>query len=250
MRILNGNTIKILAAALMLVDHIGVLWGIMPLCYIGRLSMPLFAMMIAEGCRYTKNKPLHFAMIFTLGVVCQVVYQIVDPTFYYFSILITFSISILLIYLLQYMKKQWFDKQVSILEKLVLSLAFLAAVFTVYALCSVTMVNGRAFYIDYGFWGCMLPVFASLFDFRGIALSEKYQWLDGYYVKLSAFAVGLLCLCAFAVGPFKAFEWFALFALIPLLLYNGKKGKRNMKYFFYIFYPVHLAILQGFYWMV
>ena len=89
MRILSGNSIKILAAALMFIDHIGFMWGIVPLSCVGRLSMPLFAFMIAEGCRYTKNKFLHFSMIFSLGVICQIVYFFFAPKFYYLSILKT-----------------------------------------------------------------------------------------------------------------------------------------------------------------
>ena len=57
-RILTGNMIKIIAAVLMVIDHVGVLFpslGI-SLRIIGRVSMPLFAFMISEGAKYTKNK--------------------------------------------------------------------------------------------------------------------------------------------------------------------------------------------------
>ena len=84
MRILNANEIKIIAAVLMFIDHIGFMWGIVPLSCVGRLSMPLFAFMIAEGCRYTKNKFLHFSMIFALGVICQTVYFFFAPQFNHF----------------------------------------------------------------------------------------------------------------------------------------------------------------------
>ena len=55
---LSGNTLKILACVFMFIDHLGVI--IFPDVYIlravGRLAMPLFAWMLAEGCFYTKNK--------------------------------------------------------------------------------------------------------------------------------------------------------------------------------------------------
>ena len=61
---LSGSTIKIIACILMAIDHIG--YHLYPeitiLRIIGRLSMPLFAFFIAEGCYYTKNKLKHFLL--------------------------------------------------------------------------------------------------------------------------------------------------------------------------------------------
>ena len=55
---LNGNTLKIIAAITMLIDHTGFL--LFPqsvvLRVIGRLAYPIYAFMIAEGCRHTRNK--------------------------------------------------------------------------------------------------------------------------------------------------------------------------------------------------
>ena len=55
---LSGNSLKIIAAIAMTVDHIGVV--IFPnfaiLRIIGRIAFPIFAFMIAEGCRYTKKQ--------------------------------------------------------------------------------------------------------------------------------------------------------------------------------------------------
>ena len=43
---------------------------------IGRLSFPIFAYMIAEGSYYTKHKLRYFLMVFILGVICQVAYEL------------------------------------------------------------------------------------------------------------------------------------------------------------------------------
>ncbi len=247
-RFMNGNGIKLLAAALMLVDHVGFMFfpDLLVLRYIGRAAMPLFAFMVAEGCRYTKNKVKHFLLMFLLGVACQIVYFIADNGSLYMSILITFSLSVLAIYALQYFKRCLFGKQFKIADKILSALMLCAVVFIIWELNAVHSVNGSEFEIDYGFWGCMLPVFAALFDFRNIPVPEKFTKAfaiaDFYYVRLAAFTVGLALLCAFTSG---LNEWYAFFALIPLALYGEKKGKLPLKYFFYVFYPAHLVLLYA-----
>ena len=96
---LTGNQLKIIAALLMLVDHIGVMLypKIIVLRIIGRLSFPIFAFLIAEGCVYTKKKRDYFLRTFLLGILCQIVFYMAEGSTD-FGILITFSISILFIF--------------------------------------------------------------------------------------------------------------------------------------------------------
>lgn len=74
--VLTGNQLKLIAAAAMLLDHAGILLfpHIRLFRILGRLAYPIFAYMIAEGCRYTRNKLWHFSMLFGLGAGCQLVY--------------------------------------------------------------------------------------------------------------------------------------------------------------------------------
>lgn len=242
-RVLNANAIKFLAAAFMLADHIGFLWNIPFLRILGRISMPLFAYMIAEGCAYTRNKLKHFLMIFLLGAICQLVYAIVSPNEIYLSILITFSISILLVYSLQYFKNCLFCENVGLIKKILSGAIFFVAVALTYYINQISSINGKTFYIDYGFWGCMLPVFASLFDFKRTSFSPQGGLKAALSIlKCVAFSVGVVLLCNFS--PLEI-EWYALISLPILAIYNGEKGKLNTKYFFYVFYPLHLAILYG-----
>ena len=55
---LTGNQLKLLALFAMTCDHVGLqlLPQFIILRIIGRLAAPLFAYMIAEGCRYTHNR--------------------------------------------------------------------------------------------------------------------------------------------------------------------------------------------------
>ena len=216
-RPLSGNALKIIAAITMTLDHMGLMLfpRVLLLRILGRLAMPIFAFMIAEGCKYTRNRKKYFGMVFGLGALCQTVYWFVDQDLY-FSILITFSLSILTVYALQ----NWKEK-----KGLLSSLLFAGAVAAVYGL-------NRVFEIDYGFWGCMLPVFA--------AIPHKTKY-DRWPVSILTLGLGMVLL-ALDLGDIQIFS---LLALPLLLAYSGKRGQWNLKYFFYIFYPAHLVILEG-----
>lgn len=218
--ILNGNHLKLIAAFTMLLDHAGILLfpHVRLFRILGRLAYPIFAYMIAEGCRYTRNKLRYFLLVFGLGAVCQLVYYFFSGDTY-LNILLTFSCSILLVYALQamYQAKTW---QKEALWSIVFAAGFLGA----YGLT-------RILSIDYGFWGIMTPVFASF------AFARKMpRW-----ASVLLLGAGLVLLAANLGG----IQHYGLLALPLLLLYSGERGKTRMKYFFYIFYPVHLAVLQG-----
>lgn len=219
---LSGNTLKILAALSMLIDHVGLMFfpRVPFLRVLGRLALPIYAFMIAEGCKYTRNRKRYFLTLFLLAAVCQSVYYFVDGTLY-FSILVTFSLSVLMVYALDAVKG---------VPGPVTVLALVSAVAAVYVL-------NQRFTIDYGFWGCMLPVFASVFH------KTKY---DRIPLNVAMLGIGLL----FLALDFGGNQWFALLSLPLLLCYSGKRGNWSMKYFFYIFYPAHLVILQAIAWLM
>lgn len=219
---LSGNALKLIAAAAMVLDHAGLMFfpGNALFRILGRLAFPIFAFMIAEGSKYTRNRAKYFGQLFGLAVVCQIVYFLVDGSMY-LSILFTFSLSLLMIFSLQYCKEK--------------PTAFPAAVFLL-SVGSVRLLN-HVFTIDYGFWGCMVPLFA--------ALPHKTRF-DSIPVNVACLSLGLLILSLVSGG----WQLWSLAAVPLLLLYSGKRGKHKMKYFFYIFYPVHLALLQILAWIV
>ncbi len=241
-RILNGNTLKLIAAFFMVIDHFGLIFFPEVMWYraLGRLSMPLFAFAIAEGCRYTRDKTKHFFLLFGLGVACQIVYYIFDPQNLYFGVLITFSFSILLIYALQFFKEKLFDEECKVWEKCLCFLPFLLLLAFASLFC-------KRFTLDYGFYGVMMPVFASLFDFHRVPAPDRVKKLDCLPLRVLCLAIPLLLLCISRTNELYGAIWYALLSIPLLLLYNGEKGKRNMKYFFYIFYPLHLGLLEGAY---
>ena len=237
-RILSGNQLKLLAAFFMVMDHAGLMFfpHFIELRVIGRLAFPIFAFMIAEGARYTKNRLKYFSLMASLAALCQVVYYFFDGGSLYMCILVTFSLSLLLIFALDLFKKCLFNRKCKLPVKLLSVIPFILSVGLVYHInCILT--------VDYGFWGSMVPVFASVVSLRGTDAPTSIRRIDTLYTRVALLGVSLLPL-SIDVGGIQAYS---LFAVIPLLLYSGKRGKYNMKYFFYLFYPLHLVILEGIY---
>lgn len=222
-RVLSSNVLKIIAIIAMTIDHIGyiLLPDLVWMRIIGRIAFPVFAFLIAEGCKYTKNKLKYFLLVFGLGVFCQI--------FSYFvggqtklNILLTFSFSIGLVYLLNWLKK---CMQSSNIKKSLLAwLVFIVAIAATLLITS-NHLNIVPIKVDYGFWGVLIPVLVSIFD--------------NHYAKVAMLALGLIML-SFGYG---LIQWFSLIAVLIVLFYNGKRGKYKLKYFFYAYYPLHLAVI-------
>lgn len=218
---LTNNQLKIIAMICMTLDHVGyalfpeVLW----LRILGRLAFPIYAFMIAEGCRHTRSMARYFCAMALMAGLCQTVYYVAMGSLY-MCILVTFSISILLIGLLKLAQAK---------ASAFFYLLFLAGMAVALFLCREMprLLPGTDFAIDYGFIGVMLPVCL-------------YSAKD----KASKSAVLVLCLVLLATVSQTPVQWYGLLAVPLLLLYNGRRGKRNMKWFFYWFYPAHLALIQ------
>ena len=231
---LSGNMLKIIATLAMIFDHAGVILfpEINILRIIGRIAFPIYALMLAEGCVHTKNRLRYFFTIFSLGVGCQIVYYIHDNSMY-MGILITFSLSILVVYALQYMKTAMFDPESSFMKRWFSTFIFLSVIAGVYILNEI-------FHIDYGFWGCLAPAFASLLKAPRSCTSTIREKIDRQLFHVLMFAI---CLVIISCVSDKN-QPYSLLAIPLLMLYSGKRGKAKMKSFFYIFYPAHLVALE------
>lgn len=213
---LTGNQLKLIALAAMTMDHIGVQFfpGCTVLRIIGRLALPIFAYMIAQGCRYTRNKSRYILTIAAVALVCQLVYFFAMGSLYQ-CILVTFSLSIGVIFALDAAMQRPSPATVIIAALALLSVWLISSILP-------TLLPG--FYIDYGLYGILLPVLIWLGK-------EKWQ-------SIGLCATGLILL---SIG--KSIQWFSLLAIPLLILYNGTRGKAKLKYLFYIYYPAHLALL-------
>ena len=218
---LTGNQLKMLALITMTCDHVGLqLFSRLEILrIIGRLALPIYAYMIAEGWHYTRDRKKYFLRLASLAAVCQAVYFAAMGSVYQ-CIMVTFSLSVCIIWL--------FDRALeegTALWRVLAALGSAAA----YFLCEVLpgLLRGTDFAIDYGFCGVMLPVLA----YFGGNLREKVLLMGAELILLALDIGGV--------------QWWALAALPLLALYNGKRGKWKIGTFFYLYYPLHLAAIYA-----
>ena len=215
---MTGNQLKILAMIAMTCDHVGL--QLLPqfpvLRLIGRLALPVYGFLIAEGCRYTKNKGKYLLRLAGMGALCQMVYFFAMGSLYQ-CILVTFSMSVCLIWAM--------DRA---MEKKDMGSVFLAlAVFAAVAVvCEVLpgVLKGTDFYVDYGICGVLLPVLVYF-------IKPKWNGLLLGLVQLGLYYGGI--------------QWVALAAVPFVWFYNGKRGKASLGKWFYWYYPVHLVVIYG-----
>lgn len=211
---LTGNQLKILAMVFMTCDHVGL--QLLPqwefLRVLGRLSLPIYAYMIAEGCRYTHDRRKYLLRLANLGILCQIVYFLAQRDLY-MCILITFSLSVTLIGALEAVfQDNTFRARVRCL------LVCTGVLF----LCEGLPKLLPGFCIDYGLAGVLLPV---------LIYFGKPKPL---FLCLGLAQLALTC---------EPIQWWS-FAAVPLLLcYSGEKGKHNIGTLFYLYYPLHLAVI-------
>ena len=220
---LTGNQLKLLAVIFMTIDHIGYIlfpWKTV-LRVVGRLAMPIFAYMVAEGCRYTRSMPKYLGTMLAVGVVSQIASYVAARSLL-LCIMVTFSLSICLIMLL---------KKAAETKKIIWYLALAAGIAGVFVLTEFIPKRIPGFDIDYGFWGVMLPVCVYAAKDRRLRL-----------------AVTALCL-ALVSQRYGWIQWFCLGAIPLLALYNGQRGKKSSKYFFYLYFPAHIAALYGIHYL-
>lgn len=196
LRLLSGNQLKILAAIFMTIDHIGVMIFTQSeiLRIIGRLSMPIFAYMISEGAYYTKNRKKYLSVLIVMSAIFQIIYYLAERSLDQ-CILVTFSLSIMLIYII--------DR-----KNIILSLLALTACFYL-----TQIVN-----IDYGFFGIVLPLLIYLGE-------NKTQ-------KLILLALGLV-LVSLTNSPIQWYSLLSVPLIALYNGKRGKLGMKNFFYIYY-----------------
>lgn len=232
MKIFTTNSLKILACICMVIDHIGFFLfpNLIFLRVIGRIAFPIFAYLIAKGCIYTRNKLKRFLSILILGLICEPLLILLGSPG---NILLTFSLSILLIYLYMSIIKSYKDRNMTIFVKLILFFALLIGVYYI-----------DYFYpLDYRFMGIITPLIIIVFSLEIYDVKNKQLMVYRRYFDILSLFLSLT-LVIYSMN--YILQVASYLSLGVIFLYNHQKGKYNLKYLFYGFYPLHLLVIYIF----
>ena len=218
---LTNNQLKLIAMVSMLLDHVGLVLfpDLLIFRVLGRVSFPIFAYMIAEGCFYTKNRAKYLLQLLILGLGCQVVFQIATGMLYQ-GILITFSLSVIMIFAIDF-----FLRRKCFWRGAVMTLTLLGGIFA--CVIAPILFKEQGYDVDYGYVGVLIPIVV--------------YYMPGKLWKLIALGALLAVMASFS----EAYQWVSLASLPLLYFYNGRRGRASLKYLFYVFYPVHLVVVYG-----
>lgn len=196
---------------------------------IDRLAFPIFAFLIAEGCRHTKNRRNYLLRLLIFAVISELPFDMLSahtgPTdpfscfspFSHLNVFFTHSLGVAGIIGFEYLTKKGVRRGVCVLAMLpyLLIAEFLQ---TDYLLPGVLLI-----------WAAYFPKTRAKQIVSMMAVLAFLYLLHNYRYSF----------------PIDISQWKQFFAscaaLIPIACYNGKRGRR-CKWTFYIAYPVHIAL--------
>lgn len=241
---ISGSTVKIIAIAVMFIDHIGAVivermllnagalyqtqeqlqQGIayrqdeaviatlllvdLILRMIGRLGFPIFCFLLIEGFMHTKNVWNYALRLGVFALISEVPFDLAfSGSFFYMDYQnVFFTLFIGLTAMIAYDRIQRRENWPDWLKKILGVIAILLG-----------MGAAALLKTDYAAIGVLCVMIMFLFRKN----------------RLHQVIAGCIAFCWEITAPL---------AFVPIAMYNGKRGL-NMKYVFYAFYPVHLLLL-------
>ncbi|MGG6265559.1 TraX family protein [Leptolyngbya sp. AN03gr2] len=200
---LNNYQIKLLAAVLMLVDHIGTVFFPDRLIFriLGRFSFPLFVLLLVEGEKHTRHFGQYCLRLLLLGIVSQPIYRLLFRSTLW-NILFTLLLGLLCLRLVRQFPR-W-QLLIWVVGATIAQLLFL----------------------EYQAYGIAL-----------IALIHRFRASASWWTEWIVFNLSLLI-----VAPeFFLFQFPVIFVPFLLSLANYQQGQKAK--WFYLFYPSHLFAL-------
>lgn len=260
---LTGFSLKYLALALMVLDHIHYFFGFtgaIPIIFtmLGRLSAPLFLFCVVEGFVHTHDRKRYFLRIYTIAIgmgllqFCFYMFPMLqrpDGFFPQNAIFQSFTILLVILQGIDWCARKQFVKGIAAIV-IPIALPFLVTPL-------VLNVPGTGFIVNLLHFS-FLPLHSWILDGGTIyILTGILLYLLRRHRKAQACAVAAVYILYYGVLTLvmvpsltfvqlftEAFEWMGALSAIFILLYNGERGHGNKK-LFYWFYPAHVYVLYG-----
>jgi len=224
--------LHILAMGLMMLDH---LWAtVIPgndwMTWLGRLAFPIFAFLIAEGYRRTKDvkkyrkRLLLFALISEIPMNLMTMGSFINP--FHQNVLWTFLIALqCMIFLDQLKDSRW---------------RYVGSFFV----CLAGFLLGYVSFADYYGAGVLTVLVFYFFHKKNVwHLLGQVLCLYILHVHLLGGFTYIVELGRFEIGIVQ--QGMALLSLLPIWLYRGRQGYHApwFRKFCYWFYPAHMLVL-------
>ena len=245
-QILTGFTLKLLGMGLMVLDHVHeffLMFGAPEwFTMVGRMVIPIFLFMTAEGFHYTSNRYKYLRRLLVgfwiMSIGSFALNQVWD--FEDMALINNIFGTIFLVI--------FFDWAIDLLKGAVKerngrgiagAIGLLVVPFALGAIVITALMNwgvvGRVLYL-------FIPnILATEGSFWAVAMGVCFYLLRPYGRLVQMIPLVFFSALNLVLRPDDV-QWMMIFAIIPIMLYNGKPGRKE-KWLFYIFYPVHIWVL-------
>lgn len=252
-KILNATTLKLIAVALMFLDHIHQMFvhvgAPMWLTMLGRPVFPIFLFVSAESFYYTHSKKKYLQRLLwaswgmTLFTVALQAILPNDDVVLMNNAFGTFFITVFYMMLWDIFVDGIQKKNPGHIVKAILC-GFLPVVGTIplFFVAGLSANENIPFPVIRALITVAMLVPNILTIEGGVAMVALGV---GFYIFRKHRAVQIILLLILSAVVYLTgdhIQWMMCFAAVPIALYNGERGK-GMKNFFYLFYPLHIGVL-------
>lgn len=230
---LSSTTLRFIAMFFMLLDHMWatVVTGNNWMTYVGRMAMPIFAFLVAEGYVHTKNLRKYKLRLLLFGLISEIPFNLMVAGGLFFpfhqNVMFTLLLGLLAIERIDGIRKNLTPK--GIIANGLLGLG----------ICVLSVIT----FVDYNITGVLTVVM--FYMLRSIPFAPIWQLLGMILINI-VFRKGMYIPITIGTITFEFItQGFAVFSLLFIWCYNGKKGysKKWVQYFAYAFYPLHMLVL-------
>ncbi len=202
---MNAFSLKLIACGSMLIDHIGcVLFpGKLYLRYIGRLAFPIYAFLLSEGFRYSRDVWRYAIRLLGFALLSEVPFDLAFSgrlSMEHQNVYFTLFLGLVLLILLK-------ADSHPVRQLLYIGLICLTA---------------QEIHCDYRYPGILMILFFAYYREIPLLRALSTALVNQHFVS--------------------PIQQAGVLALLPISFYNGRRGP-GVKYAFYLFYPLHLLVL-------